>query len=173
MNKLKRIWHKVREAIIVFLVIVVFLIIPALIGADLARYMVKRQEIPHTTVTSLSDTLSYNMADSVINLLYLVRVEHPLIVGAQAVLESANFNSDLFKSNNNMFGMRFARQRPTTAIGVRKGYAYYKCWQDCVVDYALWQGSYARGLNEEQYYQKLSTYAEDEDYVSKLKQVLK
>lgn len=120
------------------------------------------------------DLISLNIQDSVMNHLFQIRVAHPYIAHAQAILESANFTSKLFKENHNHFGMKLAKVRPTTAIGVRNGYALYKSWQDCNIDYALWQASYARNLSEEEYYALLQrNYAEDSSYATKLKQIFK
>lgn len=119
------------------------------------------------------DTLSQSMKDSVINFIYKLRIQHPLIVASQAVLESGNFKSKVYLENNNLFGMKLPQSRPTLAIGVKNGYAVYQSWQESILDYALWQMAYAKNLNEEDYYLKLKTiYAEDTQYVNKVKQVL-
>lgn len=66
---------------------------------------------------------------------------YPEIVFAQGVLESGHFKSDLFRNNNNVFGMRQPKLRKTTATGKRKGYAVYDNWIESVRDYKLWQES--------------------------------
>lgn len=120
------------------------------------------------------DNLSQTMYDSVLNFNYQIRVQHPLVVTAQAILETGNFASKVFKENNNLYGMTLAKSRPTLAIGVRNGYAVYRTWQESAIDYALWQSSFARNLSEEDYYLILKRlYAEDEEYVNKVKNVLK
>lgn len=93
------------------------------------------------------------------------------IVYKQAVLESDNFKSTIFKENNNMFGMKLARSRITTAIGVKRNHAYYNNWRDCLIDYALYQEAYLRSIkNKDEYLQYLSKYyAEDSNYIYKLK----
>jgi uncharacterized FlgJ-related protein len=102
-----------------------------------------------------------------------LRLEHPEIVIAQARLESNNFTSNIFKQNNNFFGMKCAGSRPTINKGENFGHAEYKCWQDCVIDYALWQSAYARNLSTEEYLTLLDNiYAEDGSYVIKLRQIL-
>lgn len=96
------------------------------------------------------------------------------IVFAQAILESGNFKSFICKSNNNLFGMRLAASRPTTAIAEENNHAVYKDWQNSVIDYAMWQSSYARNLTKEQYLQLLGEmYAEDPNYVNALKNLIK
>lgn len=66
-------------------------------------------------------------------------IKYPDIVFAQAILESGHFKSSIFRNNNNLFGMRLARVRQTTAIGKKSGYAVYSDWIMSVQDYKLWQ----------------------------------
>lgn len=66
-------------------------------------------------------------------------IKFPEIAFAQAILESGHFKSKIAKHNNNLFGMRMPKQRETTAIGTKYGYAKYKSWQTSVRDYKLWQ----------------------------------
>lgn len=84
-------------------------------------------------------------------------IKHPDVVLAQAKWESGHFKSKVFQENNNLFGMKLARQRDTTAIGENRGHAKYKNWQDSVKDYKLWQDSNGMSvLPKEQYINKLS-----------------
>lgn len=108
---------------------------------------------------------------------YLVElnVKFPHIVFAQAKLESGNFKSPLFLENNNLFGMKVAKRRPTTNKGENRGHAYFNSWRECVVDYAFYQAAYLNELKtEEQYLEYLkSNYAEDPNYYKSLIQILK
>ena len=99
----------------------------------------------------------------------------PHIVLAQAKLESNNFRSYLFKENNNMFGMKLASSRLTSAIGSEHGYASYESWTESLIDYALYYSSYLRNVkSEKEYYQFLSKfYAEDVAYVTKIQNLIK
>lgn len=152
--------------------ILVLAIICVLAGLIFRPKVVITQKYPE--VTCFQDTLSTTMYDSLLNFNYQLRVQHPLVVTAQAVLESGNFTSRIYIESNNLYGMKLAKSRPTLAIGVRNGYAVYRCWQDSAVDYALWQSSYARNLSEEEYYSKLKqVYAEDIGYIEKVKNILK
>ena len=84
-------------------------------------------------------------------------IKHPDVVLAQAKWESGHFKSKVFQENNNLFGMKLARQRNTTAVGENRGHAKYDNWQDSVKDYKLWQDSNGMGnLPKEQYISKLS-----------------
>lgn len=101
-----------------------------------------------------------------------LNVQHIEIVFAQAVLESGNFNSKLFVESNNMFGMTIANKRPTLNTGTGL-YASYKNWKHSVIDYTLFQTAYMRNLSKDEYLKKLGKfYAEDKEYVSKLKQIM-
>lgn len=103
-----------------------------------------------------------------------LNIQHPDIVYNQCVLESNNFKSNIWKNNNNFLGMTMAKLRPTTAIGIEFNHAVYKSWRDCLIDYALWQASYGRGLTQSQYLELLGEiYAEDPEYIKKLKLKLK
>jgi hypothetical protein len=100
-------------------------------------------------------------------------IRFPEIVYRQALLESGRFTSNIYTEANNLFGMKVAKQRPTTAIGEFMGHARYKSWMSSVQDYALFQSAYMRDCKtEEDYYKKLGrTYAEDNKYVTLLKNI--
>lgn len=114
---------------------------------------------------------SVSFSDRVLSKIIELRLEHPYIVYSQAVWESGHFKSAIFLENNNMFGMKFPTNRPTTAIGINRGHAVYESWEMCLVDYAMFQSSYMRGLTREQYFERLSSYAEDENYVHNLRKM--
>lgn len=101
-------------------------------------------------------------------------IQHPEIVLAQMKIESGNYQSRIAKKNNNYFGMRHPAQRLTVSLGQKNGYARYRNWAYSVIDYGLWQRRYAYDLTEEEYLTLLSnTYAEDPNYVSKVKNIAK
>jgi hypothetical protein len=111
--------------------------------------------------------------DALKNLLLEMNVRFPHIVLAQARLESGNFKSRIFLENNNFFGMKQAKRRPTTNKGTQYGHAVFETWQDCAVDYAFYQAAYLNDLRtEDEYYQYLSaSYAGDPGYIVKVKQI--
>lgn len=101
-------------------------------------------------------------------------IKFPDIVFAQAMIESGELTSKLFKTANNMFGMRFPSIRETTAQGkTTSGYSRYEDWNFGVYDYFLWQDHMLRNRDEitkSQYFSLLGrVYAEDPNYVSKVK----
>lgn len=102
---------------------------------------------------------------------YIIKcnIQHPDIVYKQCLIESGNFKSQIFKLNNNCLGMKEPKQRITTALGTQLNHAYYDNWKDCIIDYGLWQASYARNLSKEEYLSFLGqVYAEDPDYLKKI-----
>lgn len=104
-------------------------------------------------------------------------IKFPRIAFVQAVIESGNFTSPLFRSHNNLFGMRFPLVRETSSVGKsKKGYAIYEDWSDSVHDYLLWQKYFTKGkkMSEEEYLDLLGgIYAEDVSYVSAIKRGIK
>ena len=112
--------------------------------------------------------------DKLIEKLKELNVKFPYIALAQAKLETGNFTSKVFREGNNLFGMREAKQRITTAKGTENNHAYYYSWGESVLDYSFYQCRYLSNINtEEQYFQYLSqSYAENPNYVSILKDMI-
>jgi uncharacterized FlgJ-related protein len=107
--------------------------------------------------------------ENLARLIYTLKIAHPDIVMAQAIIESGNFKSKIFKENNNLFGMKMPEYRKTTAIGTNRGHAVYRNWRESVIDYALWQGKRARYTTTNQYLRRLRSYAADPNYITKIK----
>lgn len=85
-------------------------------------------------------------------------IKQPNVVLAQATWESGHFGSDIFKENNNLFGMKKPAVRKTLATGENRGHATYKNWVDSVKDYKLFQDENGySGLSYDQYMKKLDT----------------
>jgi len=112
--------------------------------------------------------------DKLIEKLKELNVKFPYIAFAQSKLETGNFTSKIFRENNNLFGMREAKQRITTAQGTEHNHAYYHTWYESVLDYSFYQCKYLSNINtEEQYFQYLGqSYAENPNYVSVLKDMI-
>jgi len=113
--------------------------------------------------------------DALIDFLEETNIKFPHIVLAQSILETGNYKSEVFAMNHNLFGMKQARVRPTTALGTSMGHAYYNNWKESVYDYALYQAAYLKNIKkEDQYFEYLgSNYAEAEHYVRALKRVIR
>lgn len=120
---------------------------------------VKGNEFSEERLRSRLDELNVRFAD---------------VAMAQAKLETSGFRSRIFKENHNLFGMKEATMRVNLARGTQYGHAYYNSWEESVLDYAMWCAAYANHCrNNEQFLELLSGYyAEDPDYVSKLKQIM-
>ena len=95
-----------------------------------------------------------------------LNVRFPHIVLAQSILETGYWESRIYKENNNLFGMKQARARATTAKGTQLGHAYYDDWKESVTDYALYQAAYLNKLRNENKYLKYldKNYAEAKNY---------
>lgn len=95
-----------------------------------------------------------------------LNVRFPHIVMAQAMIESGHFQSNIFRTNHNLFGMKQARARCTTAKGTELNHAYYHNWRESVYDYAFFQSRYLNDLRtEDQYLEYLDkNYAEAPEY---------
>lgn len=103
-------------------------------------------------------------------------IKYPETVLSQARLETGNFSSAVFRENHNLFGMKVAKKRPTTAIGVNRGHAVYRNWKDSVIDYALFQSYAVSKLPKDdrsQYRKYLQEfYSETADYLTRLDRML-
>lgn len=125
-------------------------------------------------VENVPDTV-LSLRDSIKNEINKYNFKYPDIVFAQAILESANFKSNVFRTNNNMFGMRKANSRLTISKKGINNYAYYDHWIYSIVDRALYESTYlhAKCKDRQLYYKYLSqNYAEDSKYLTNLKRVL-
>jgi flagellum-specific peptidoglycan hydrolase FlgJ len=107
---------------------------------------------------------------NILNELKKHNIRHPDIVFAQIQLETGNNTSRFCKQNNNLFGMKLAKNRKTTAIGVDNSMSIYRTWQESIEDYSIWQKKYYHGGD---YFQFLKgRYAEDKQYIRKLKKLI-
>lgn len=66
------------------------------------------------------------------------KVNQSKFIVSQAAHETANFTSDIFLNNNNLFGMKLAKIRETTAIGEKKYHAVYKTYFESIKDYKIY-----------------------------------
>ena len=90
-------------------------------------------------------------------------IKHPSIVTAQAILESGNFKSEVFKKYNNPFGL----YNSTT-----KSYYKFNHWTEAIIAYQNMIEYKYEGGN---YYTFLDSigYAADQDYIRKVKAIEK
>ena len=134
------------------------------------RNILPKNEIKTPEMEINLPEMEISFADSVKMLIEQLNIKHPDIVFQQALLETGNFTSDIFKENKNLFGMREVKSRPTTQTGVNRNYGVYESWQMSVIDYALLQAWSCKRMNREQFIEYLrTTYATDSTYIDKLK----
>ena len=91
-------------------------------------------------------------------------IKHPQIVYAQAVLETGHFKSDLCLNGNNLFGLYDS-----------KNHRYYTFdhWKDCIIAYKeMIQYKYKDDDNYLNFLKEIG-YAEDSEYICKLKELIK
>lgn len=122
-----------------------------------------------------ADSANINFSEEkFIKMLKNLNVKFPHIVLAQSIIETGNFKSTIFKTNHNLFGMKEANRRVTTAKGTQLNHAYYNSWQESVYDYAFFQCRYLGQIKtEEDYYTYLgANYAEATNYVNVLKSIV-
>lgn len=118
--------------------------------------------------TTLTDDLLYKY-------LLDIRIPHAKIILCQAKIESADYKSPLFKSNNNLFGMKIPNKRSNIGSPGRAGYQSYLRWQDSATDMLIFILSHnLDGISDSEYLRYLGKfYAEDPNYVEKIKEKLK
>jgi uncharacterized FlgJ-related protein len=112
------------------------------------------------------------------NLMIVIKkmgIRFPDVVVAQAKLETGHFTSKSFTRCNNLFGMKMAKSRLTVASNERYGHASYDHWTYSVMDYALFQSTFARKIRTKDKYLLYlqSNYAEDKTYVDKIKKLIR
>lgn len=104
------------------------------------------------------------------------------IVIAQAIIEGASksgrkWQNPLFLNGNNLFGMKKSYNRPSTAISwVEDDYCVYSSWQDCIKDFAIWQGQNCNKIhNSEEYliFLKEMGYSIDPNYITLINKIYK
>ena len=112
--------------------------------------------------------------DKLKGLIREMNFKYPDIIYAQAVLESGNFQSQIFKHNRNLFGMKQSQSRTTTNLGTQLNHAIYKDYESSLIDRGLWDEAFTRNLTREQYLDLLGkVYAEDSNYELKLLKIIK
>ena len=100
--------------------------------------------------------------------------KYPDIVLAQAVLESGHFKSDVFKENNNLFGMRQPKKRYTLCKGSNLNHALYDNWKVSVEDRMIYEALYLNDMSRTQYKRFLDkTYAKGKNYSICLENLIK
>ena len=121
-------------------------------------------------------TINKISKDALYNEIVEQGIMFPEVVLSQALLETGNFKSNIYKKNNNLFGMKMSKKRKTTAIGVNRHYAVYETWKYSVIDYKMWQNKIPSKhmKNQTTYISFLQKkYSQSEDYRIKIYKMLK
>ena len=123
----------------------------------------KPSETKTDTLEYRQDFHSKSPEDGLMEALIYYEVQHPQIVYAQAIIETGNFKSSLCLNQNNLFGL----------YNSSKGrYHRFDHWTESVIAYKDF--IQYRYKPPEDYYKFLQRigYAEDPNYISKLKKVV-
>jgi hypothetical protein len=155
-----------RPEIIILSVVMSALIINLAMTPAQKKAIAKKIDPKPKYIPKLDSTFSQ---EALVKYVYSLNVRFPHIILAQAHLESGKFTSGIFVKNNNLFGMRQARLRPTTNKGSRNGFAKYDHWRDSVMDYILYYVVYMHKFKtEEAYYAYLDRSYANNPHYSKL-----
>lgn len=141
----------------------------ALIGAHihrvLERYEVEPEEQKEEEIVSVKWRQDhFKLSDeNLYNELVAQGVDFPEIVTAQAILETGHFKSYACLQQNNLFGLRDNKGK----------YMSFPHWTDAVAAYKKYIQRYNHPVPEDYYvYLQELGYAEDPQYIAKLKQIV-
>lgn len=113
-----------------------------------------KTEVKRDTVVAMRPDLSEDALRE-----KLKSLPHSNIVFKQAKLESGLGRSAVYKRTNNLFGLRKGNK-----------YRTYDHWTECVADYERLVSSKYKGGNYYEFLKRIK-YAEDPEYIEKLKRV--
>ena len=127
-------------------IIIVFLLLISLVIL-ITSFMLSKTVYKTLVLTEESRTIilkEQNNFNEVLLEAYIkeLNIKYPHIVLAQAKKETGHFKSEVFLTNHNLFGLKEAKIRATTAVGTNLNHAYYNNWKQSVIDYALYQNAY-------------------------------
>jgi uncharacterized FlgJ-related protein len=143
------------------------------VGKYLGKWDVYNDYTESEKLILIRDADEFNK-EKLIQMLKELNVKYPHIVLAQSIIETGSWRSKIFLENNNLFGMKEARKRITTAGGTQHNHAYYNHWRESVYDYAFYQCRYLNSISSEtEYYNYLSSYyAESPHYVNSIRELI-
>lgn len=145
-------------------VIVLLLQIKSIVSQQSKVEAVPVIEIADTIINEQPKFFSQTPKEGLKEALSYYGLKHRDIVYAQAILETGHFKSDLCLNNNNLFGLYNSRKEQ-----------YYKFdhWTDCIIAYKeMIQYKYKDGDDYLNFLKEIG-YAEDIDYIYKLKEIIK
>lgn len=167
-------WEKNKLKTRIFWGLIITLIIGSFIGGCFVRGKTLENFEKELLILDLQQEKNKFTQEKLVEELKRLKMKFPYIVMAQSILETGHWKSQVFKENNNLFGMKQSTKRSSTNKGEQHGHAYYDSWRESVLDFALWQCRYLSSINtREEYLRYLkANYAEDPNYVNKLEKLL-
>jgi len=144
------------------------------IGICMGRFFRPTELIQSAQASNTLKTEETFSKDSVLEYMKELNIKYIEFSYAQVEHETGDFTSNVFKDNHNMFGMKVAEFRPTTAKGWNRKHARYKNWKDSVIDFALLQTRIlAKTKNKQEYMAHIQKfYAKDRKYLKKVNKIV-
>lgn len=172
----KKVTPKRKHGVIIgSLFLVGYLTLTAMVSGAKQEGFKEALNIPiESTIVILEEDSNKFTQELLVKELKKLNVRFPHIVLAQSILETGYWESRIYQENNNLFGMKQARARATTAKGTQLGHAFYDDWKESVTDYALYQAAYLNKIRKENQYLRYldKNYAEAKDYDKKLEAII-
>lgn len=168
-------YYKISIFKIIMLKIVIFFGLMISLSLGLAQRNNNVNDYTEKEIMIITNNYNAFTSEKFINEIKRRNFKFPHIVYAQSILESTKFTSDIFKYNNNLFGMRQARVRINTAVRTQRNHAYYLNWRESLEDYGYYCATYLSNLKtEDEYFNYLAqNYAEEPEYVNRVKSIIK
>ena len=143
------------------LLIIVALCLSSLYLENEKGYFVVNGKMPELSFTE----------DRMIEYANKIGIKYVDVMVAQSRIETGWYSSKIFKEGFNLFGMKLAKKRPTTASGEHRKHAKYDSWLKSVEDYKLWQEMVLKKVSsKEEYLAYISKhYAENTNYLNLIK----
>lgn len=166
---------KKTGGILLFLVVIGYVALTSMVSRAHEQGLKEGLNKPlETEIVVLDSPEGAFSQEALVEELKRLNVRFPHIVLAQSILETGYWESRIYQENHNLFGMKQARARATTAKGTQLGHAYYDTWKESVTDYALYQAAYLNKIRKEKQYLKYldKNYAEATNYDKKLEAII-
>ena len=164
----------IKQYILFAILPIIILLLSVFLYGYKTGLAVEVELLSHEEKILLIESIDPFTDEKFVEMIILLGIKFPHIPYAQSKLETGGWKSPIFVENHNLFGMKQATRRVSTAKGSNKGHAYYDTWRESVYDYAFYQCRYLGNIKtESEYFQYLSaSYAEDTTYVGKLIRII-
>ena len=109
--------------------------------------------------------------DRMISYAKQIGIKYIDVMVAQSRIETGWYSSAIFLEGANLFGMKLAKRRPTTASGEHRKHAKYSNWLRSVEDYKLWQEMVLNKVSSREEYMNYIAkyYAQNPNYLNLIK----